>query len=630
MIEHLALRLAVGVFLKASLALAVAGAVAAALRRHAAAARHAVWTAAVGVLLVLPVLTAVLPRWELPSAAGTPPPTLAVAAPVGSSAAAAPLVTPDPFPIRVTRPDQGGGARRPLAAAAVLVWLAGVAIGLGLVVRDLARVRALRGRAWRAGRADRASWYAAAIRRALGLARPVEVMYTPDLDVPAASGLFRPVVFLPDGARRWQADRVRVALLHEMAHVARHDLLPHLLTLVARAIYWPNPLVWLAARQALLEQERACDDAVLRAGARSDAYAGHLLAVARTLGSAAPAGVALAMARPHTLARRVRGILRPDADRGALARRTLLWTGTGALLAALPLGGVRLVAEAREARAERAALAQLADRSPEVRVAAAWILGDAGSERAVKPLLARLADSLPQVRGVAAWALGEIGDRDAVPTLVARLDDEDAYVREAAVLALGRLHAKTAVGRLAALRADSVMGVRAVLTVTLERLSRPEAIDALGEMALSDPDAHTRGMAIGALRRADPSHARTVLSRLLRDPDPGIRVSAARHLSEIATPALIPVLATVVETDSEPMVRAAAAAALGATGDPAALPALRRAQADSMFGVRVSANYALGKLGGPEAAAALLEAMRDPVHQVRLSAVEALDAMQGR
>jgi HEAT repeat protein len=107
-------------------------------------------------------------------------------------------------------------------------------------------------------------------------------------------------------------------------------------------------------------------------------------------------------------------------------------------------------------------------------------------------------------------------------------------------------------------------------------------------------------------------------------------MSAARHLSEIATPALIPALAAVVATDAEPMVRAAAAAALGATGDPAALPALRRAQADPGYGVRVSANYALGELGGPDAAAALLEAMRDPVHQVRLSAVEALDAMQGR
>ena len=79
MIEHLALRVAVGVFLKASLALAVAGAVTVALRRHTAATRHAVWTAAVGVLLVLPLLTAVLPRWELPSAAGSAPPTLAVA-----------------------------------------------------------------------------------------------------------------------------------------------------------------------------------------------------------------------------------------------------------------------------------------------------------------------------------------------------------------------------------------------------------------------------------------------------------------------------------------------------------------------------------------------------------------------
>ena len=71
---------------------------------------------------------------------------------------------------------------------------------------------------------------------------------------------------------------------------------------MVRALYWFNPLAWLAWRRLLAESERACDDLVLAQGGKASDYAEHLLTVAsgakavRMLSSAA-----IAMARPSQL-----------------------------------------------------------------------------------------------------------------------------------------------------------------------------------------------------------------------------------------------------------------------------------------------------------------------------------------
>ena len=75
-----------------------------------------------------------------------------------------------------------------------------------------------------------------------GHPRPVRLAITRELAVPVSWGLRRPVVLLPAAARRWDAERRRVVLRHELAHVRRGDYAGHLLIELACALHWPNPL----------------------------------------------------------------------------------------------------------------------------------------------------------------------------------------------------------------------------------------------------------------------------------------------------------------------------------------------------------------------------------------------------
>jgi len=160
-------------------------------------------------------------------------------------------------------------------------------------------------------------------------------------------GVFRPSVLLPTEAAAWPAERLRVVLLHELAHVARHDWLTLAMAELAVAIYWFHPLAWWAASRMRRERERACDDRVLAAGVAASEYAADLLEVARGLGSAKDNLLpAPAMARASNLEPRVRAILDPKIRRSAVSAKLVAIASAVAMLALLPLASLRLQGQA--------------------------------------------------------------------------------------------------------------------------------------------------------------------------------------------------------------------------------------------------------------------------------------------
>jgi beta-lactamase regulating signal transducer with metallopeptidase domain len=172
----------------------------------------------------------------------------------------------------------------------------------------------------------------------LAIAAPVRLLQSDRRTMPMIWGIRRPTILLPTDALAWPDQRLRLVLLHELAHVKRRDGLTQLIAQFARAVYWFNPLAWFAFHRLEVERERACDDIVLTAGNKPSDYAAELLAVATGSRSLAIAGlVAAPMARPSGLENRLRAILDMGQSRQHSTRRAIAIGVAALLLVLLPL-----------------------------------------------------------------------------------------------------------------------------------------------------------------------------------------------------------------------------------------------------------------------------------------------------
>ena len=88
------------------------------------------------------------------------------------------------------------------------------------------------------------------------------VAVSPAVQGPMLLGFVKPVVLLPQ--RFYGQQALTLILRHELVHYKLHDLWYKLLLLMAKAVHWFNPLVWLMVRQANRDVEQVCDAFVVR------------------------------------------------------------------------------------------------------------------------------------------------------------------------------------------------------------------------------------------------------------------------------------------------------------------------------------------------------------------------------
>lgn len=171
------------------------------------------------------------------------------------------------------------------------------------------------------------------LRKKYRIQRRIEVYLSDRITVPMTWGTLKPVLLLPSDCTEWSDADLHAALEHELAHIRHLDAARRWLTTLVSALWWPHPLVWIARKVWQLEQERACDDAVLCSGADVGLYAEQLLHAASTLrlGSFQSAA-ALVMAMPSGLETRLCSVMGTDVNRSTTGRAASVITLIAGLL----------------------------------------------------------------------------------------------------------------------------------------------------------------------------------------------------------------------------------------------------------------------------------------------------------
>jgi beta-lactamase regulating signal transducer with metallopeptidase domain len=217
----------------------------------------------------------------------------------------------------------------------VFVW------GLGVVVFALR----LGGGAWRVRRVRRSSRAAPpewqnqirALADRMGVEASVALRQSGRVDGPVLAGWWRPVILVPAGfLSGLPPAQVEALLLHELAHVRRHDVLVGRLQAVVETLLFFHPATWWISKQVRQAREACCDDLVVQAGSGRATYAQALTVLAERAVEGRTTAWAPAATDGSLLDRIQRLVVPPEAP--STAGRRLSIVAAALLMVTVPVG----------------------------------------------------------------------------------------------------------------------------------------------------------------------------------------------------------------------------------------------------------------------------------------------------
>jgi len=231
---------------------------------------------------------------------------------------------------------------------AAMAWLVYLAVFVLLIIRTIFGL-AMAARFWRSAEPFVPKLHPGfCTDPTLGLC----LRYSPSVSSPVTIGSG---VLLPEGCLGWDAQKLRIVLAHERAHVRQGDFYLQLAAGLYAAIFWFSPLGWWLKRKLSELGEAISDRAGLEEAASRASYAQVLLEFAAL---PRPTLIGVAMARNSNLSQRIERLLDESRFRSAFAlSRRRMWL-------AVLLVPVALFAATALVRVEAAASAQTAPAPP--------------------------------------------------------------------------------------------------------------------------------------------------------------------------------------------------------------------------------------------------------------------------
>lgn len=94
----------------------------------------------------------------------------------------------------------------------------------------------------------------------LAIRRHISLYKSPDVETPAATGIFKPCIWLPERMDTISESEMENVLVHELAHIKHHDLLMQIAGLLVITVHWFNPFSYLLLHFIRLTNEEYSDE----------------------------------------------------------------------------------------------------------------------------------------------------------------------------------------------------------------------------------------------------------------------------------------------------------------------------------------------------------------------------------
>lgn len=226
--------------------------------------RYAIACAALTAMAAAPVVT-----WFVLRGPGPDSTTFSFAAPMSTMRVDSP---PSAAAVSLSSEVHPDASER-LMPWVVAFWLVGA---IGFSLRLLSGWLVAERLRYRSVRAAPAEWQCTLdrLKHRLSVAPPVRLLVSGLVQAPAAIGWLRPIVLVPAGALAGlPAAQMEALLVHELAHIRRHDYLVHLVQSAVEAILFYHPAVWWISGHMRAERELCCDDIAVSITGDAVAYA---------------------------------------------------------------------------------------------------------------------------------------------------------------------------------------------------------------------------------------------------------------------------------------------------------------------------------------------------------------------
>lgn len=210
----------------------------------------------------------------------------------------------------------------------VQLYIAGIILLLGRMLYSFYNINKVRN----AGTSSLTNSYNELLTKCktqLSISKHVLLSITEKVDTPMIIGTLKPIILLPLASiNNLTTEQLETIILHELAHIKRHDYLVNIIQVIIETIFFYNPFVWLMSRDIRHEREYCCDDIVTNYSNAKLDYA-YALATLNTIKQQSSLSMA-ATGHKHTLLNRIKRIVemnKTPINRTQLTIVTLMLVG---------------------------------------------------------------------------------------------------------------------------------------------------------------------------------------------------------------------------------------------------------------------------------------------------------------